>query len=476
MTIIKPYIRFTVAAVLLVLLVQGCMMGPNFERPESEVPDEFIYAEMQEDSVINLRWWELFNDTQLVSFVEEGLLNNKDLLVAAARIEEARAILGLTRADVWPTLGFQGSAQRSNYLFGLPGDPTNVFSVAPSLQWELDFWGKFRRANQAAKAELVSSEFGYRAIQIGLITEIVNSYYQLMDFENRLAVSRRTLITRQRSMDIIQQRFNYGIVAEIDLNQSQIQEAIAAAAIPAFERSVVQTQNALSILLGGLPRKIDVNDEILDQIEMPIIPVGLTSDLLYRRPDVMAQEQLLAAQTARIGVAQAQRLPAISISGLLGVAGTELTSLTTGDAVVWSLSGTILGPIFQFNKNKRRVEAERFRTEQVLHEYENTILNAFREVEDALIENRTYKSEIEAVQRQIVAAKNASRLANMRYDKGVTSFLEVLEAEGYLFDAELQESEVLQKQINSYIKLYKALGGGWISAEEEQAAMEEAQE
>lgn len=468
--------HFLVLAIVGVAFFQACMLGPRYEKPEIEIPDQFIYAEAQEDSVINLRWWELFGDTQLIRFVEEGLVNNRDLLVAAARIEEARAILGYTRADVWPTLGFQGAAQRSNYLLGIPGDPMNLFSVAPSLQWELDFWGKFRRANQAAKAELIASEFGYRSIQIGLISEIVTAYYQLMDYENRLMVSQRTLETRQHSVDIIQQRFDYGIVAEIDLNQSQIQEAIAAASIPVYERAVTQTENALSILLGGFPGEIHLNDSILNQVTMPEIPVGLTSDLLYRRPDVMAQEQKLVAQTARIGVAQAQRLPAISISGMLGVASTEITSITSSDAVVWSLSGAILGPIFQFNKNKRRVEAERFKTEQVLHEYEKTILNAFREVEDALIENSTYESELEAVKKQIKAAENASKLANMRYDKGVTSFLEVLEADRYLFDAELRESEVVQKRLNSFVKLYKALGGGWITAEEEQAAMEEEQQ
>ncbi len=473
---IYPNIQLLLFSLFALALMQACMLGPRYERPETEVPDEFLYAEMQEDSVINLRWWELFNDTQIVALVEEGLVNNKDLLVAAARIEEARAILGVTRADVWPTLGFQGSAQRSNFLLGVPGNPTNVFSATPTLQWELDFWGKFRRANQAAKAELVATEFGYRSIQIGLISEIVNTYYQLMDYENRLRVSKRTLETRQHSVNIIQQRYDYGIVAEIDLNQSQIQEAIAAASVPMYERSVKQTQNALSILLGGFPQAISIDGELLDQVELPDIPTGLTSDLLYRRPDILAQEQKLAAQTARIGVAQAQRLPAISLSGMLGVASTELTSLTSGDAVVWSLGGSILGPIFQFNKNKRRVEAERFKTEQVLHEYENTILNAFREVENALVETETYKDEIEAVKRQITAAANASKLANMRYDKGVTSFLEVLEAERYLFDAEIHASEVVQKQLNSYVKLYKALGGGWISAEEEQEATAEAQE
>lgn len=468
-------IRNTAAIFALMLLISSCMMGPNFEKPETEIPDEFIHAEIQGDSIINLRWWELFNDTQLVSLVEEGLVNNRDMLVAAARIEEARAMLGFTKADAWPVLGFQGTAQRGNFVQGQAlGGVGNVFSVAPSLQWELDFWGKFRRANQAAKAELVSSQYGYRAIQIGLISEIVTTYFKLMDYQHRLDVSQRTLNTRQRSVEILQSRFNYGIVAEIDLNQSQIQEAIAAASIPLYTRNIVQTQNALSLLLGGLPYQIEISEEIINQVTMPDIPVGLTSDLLYRRPDVIAQEQLLAAQTARIGVAQAQRLPAISISGLLGVASNELTSLTTGDAMVWSISGTILGPIFQFNKNKRRVEAERFNTEQVLYEYEKTILNAFKEVEDALIETTTYKDQIEAVQRQIEAAANASRLSNMRYDKGVTSFLEVLDSDRYLFDAELAESEVLQQRMNAYVKLYKALGGGWVTAaEEEQAAQEQ---
>jgi multidrug efflux system outer membrane protein len=319
---------------------------------------------------------------------------------------------------------------------------------------------------------MFATEFAHRGIMISLISEVANVYFQLLDYDNRLSISRNTLLTRQEYVNIIQERFNKGVVAEIDLNQAQIQEAIAAAAVPQYERLVAQTENALSILIGRNPGPIIRGDKLSEQVIPPDIPPGLPSTMLERRPDILEVEQYVAAQNAMIGVAQAMRFPTFSLTGLLGVASPDLTLAAANMA--WSVSGSILGPIFNFGKNKRRVEIERKRTEQAYLAYDQTVLQAFREVEDALIAVSTYDDEYFAVERQRIAAENAAMLSKARYDEGITSYLEVLDSERTLFDANLSASQVLQLRLNSYVLLYKALGGGWISEEEKKAAEEAA--
>ena len=277
------------------------------------------------------------------------------------------------------------------------------------MNWEIDFWGKFRRANEAAKAELIASEYGKRTIQIGLISSIVGTYYQLLDFRWREFIARKTVELRQESLDIIQARYDNGIVPEIDLNQAQIQLAIAASAVPLYQRSVAQTENALGILLGRNPGPVTVGIELDEQQLPPDIPVGIPSMLMERRPDILQAENLLHAQNARIGVAVAQRFPAISVTGLLGVASNDISTLTAGGAS-FSLGAAMVGPLFEFGKNKRRVEVERKKTEQALYQYERTVITAFKEVEDALVEIHTLKDERRARQDHVTAAQNAQKL------------------------------------------------------------------
>jgi len=447
--------------VLIILGLSACKVGPDYVRPQIVTPEYFIYDSLRNDTTFNLSWFDLFQDEELRSLIRIGLEQNKDLLIAAARIEEARATVGYNKADLYPSLGYQATAERSNMsAVGGSTTPYNQFFIAPGISWEIDFWGKYRRSTEAARAELLGTEFGYRNVVVALVSEIAGAYFQLLDYRMRLDISRNTLKSRQVSLNIIQERFNKGYTGELDLNQAQIQESVAAAAIPRYERSIAQTENALSILLGRNPGKID-GGKLIDQVLPPDIPAGLPSNLLERRPDIQEAEASLAAQTARIGVAQAMRFPSISLTAMLGVASADLSGITLNNNGIWSVSGGLLGPLFDFGKNKRRVEVERARTEQALLQYENTILQSFREVEDALIEIHTYKTEIKAIQDQLVASRNAAYLSNARYDGGVTSYLEVLDSERTLFDAELSASQTRQLQLQAYVKLYKALGGGW---------------
>jgi len=458
--------------ILLIAVMSGCMVGPKYQKPVVQTPQYFAYYDSaRQDSALNLEWWTLFQDPQLDTLIRIALAENRDVRMAVARIEEARAAVGYSRADMWPTIGYEGNIQGGNINTVLQTGKTdnkNTYYAAPFLSWEIDFWGKYRGATAAAKADLLGTEYGYRSVMLSLIAAVTSTYYQLLDFDNQLAISRQTLESRKESTYIVRERFLKGIVPEIDLNQAEIQENVAAAYIPQYERAVAQTEHALSILLGRMPGTIQRGSSLNSQTMPPDIPPGIPSELLTRRPDILYSEQVLVAQNAYIGVAQALRFPSFSLTGLFGVASPDLTFSAASAA--WSVSGGLLGPIFNFNKNKRRVEIERQRYQQVLMDYDQTVLQAFREVEDGLIGVSTYKTELEAVNRQRASAQNAARLSRSRYDGGVTSYLEVLDSERTLFDTELNASQTLQQLLNSYVNLYKVLGGGWISQEEKEAA------
>lgn len=455
---------------LLAILVAGCMVGPKLEKPEVASEEQFRFDSLAGDSMINLEWWNLYNDPMLDTLIYMALEHNRDVLMAMSRIEQAYAVLGMSKADLWPSLGYDISASYAQPdAAGGGADPGALFAITPSVYWELDFWGKVRRANQAAMAEIVASEEALRLVQVSLIAAVADGYFQLLDFDKRLEISRRTWETRKESLWIVDQRFQQGTVPEIDLNQAQQQEAIAAVAIPVYERSVARTENYLSVLIGQNPRNIQ-RGSLDNSVAPPQIPVGLPSELLLRRPDLVAAEQQFYAQVARIGVAQAMRFPSFSITGALGVASGDLSKLLSGDALIYSVGGSVLGPIFNWGKNKRRVEIQQEIAEQALYNYEQAVLNAFREVDDALIDIHTYKAESESRQRQKAAAINAADLSRARYDGGQTAYLEVLETERSMFNAELEATAVIRNYFSAYIYLYKALGGGWITQEEKAAA------
>ena len=455
-----------------IIYISGCKLGPNFKQPEYQGAEAFRFDSITTDTIVNLRWWELFNDTILDTLIKTALAENKDVLVAAARIEAARANVGFTKADQWPSFGFSANAGGGNFGGGfLMDNNSSNFSAYPEMYWEIGFWGKYRRLNESARAELLASEYGMRTIQMSLISAVASTYFTLLDYQAKLEIARNTLASRDSGLTIIQARYDFGVIPEIDLNQSQIQKAISAAAVPVFVRSIAITESSLSILLGKHPDEVITGTLLIDQKEPPKIPEGLPSQLLQRRPDVKQAEANYAAQNALIGAAQAMRWPSFNITGLLGYASNDLFMLNAG-GLAWAVAGSITGPIFQFGKNKRRVEIERFNTEAALREYEGVTLQAFKEVEDALISIQTYREELLAQQMRNDAAVNAEFLSGERYDKGQTSYLEVLESQRQSFDAQLQYSETRKELLNAHIALYKALGGGWLSPEEEKAFIE----
>ena len=452
---------------LVFLMLAGCAVGPDFKDPVVETPDRYRAQPVPPEAVVvNLKWWELFDDPVLHALVVTALEYNRDLKMAASRIDQARATLGFTRADQYPAVDVSAGASRGNFSGTTRSTSTNSnFYIAAPLTWEIDFWGKFRRATESARAELLASESALRAVQLSLIAEVAGTYYSLLDFRQRRRISMETLDSRMQSLYIIEQRFERGIIPELDVNQAQIQKEIAAASIPRYERSIAKTEFALSLLVGKLPMEIETGKVLSLQKVPPDIPTGLPSQILERRPDVVEARYRVHAQTANIGVAVALRFPAVSLTGVLGAASSDV-GMITSEGGAWSVGGSLLGPVFDFNKNIRRVEIEEAKTKEVLYQYENTVLAAFREVQDALVEVATFKAQLEAITNQRNAAHNANKLAKARYDRGVTSYLEVLETERALFDVALQLSELQQQYLNAYVNLYKALGGGWITKEE----------
>ena len=451
----------------LMILLGGCALGPDYERPEIDIPASYIQPVEQGESFANMPWWDVLQDPQLQTLIRIALKENKDLGIAAARIEEFRAILGVTRADQFPTVDLNARGNRGDFgdVTPVPGTQEN-YRLSADVFFEVDLFGKLRRATEAARAQLLVTEEARRSITISLVANVASTYMLLRDLDAQLEIARRTEKLRGESLNIIQARFDKGIVSQLDLNQAQIELAIASVAIAAAERNVAQSENLLSILLGRNPGPIVRGLALKEQMIPPAIPTGLPSKLLQRRPDILSSEAQLAAQTARIGVAEAARWPSLSLTGALGFESNELSDLTASGSDFWTLGVDFLAPIFNAGRNSSRVEAERARTEQALLAYQQTVLRAFSEVEDALVAVRTYRDEHAARQRQVEAANNAARLSRARYNGGVTSYLEVLVTEQSQFSAELAESQTLRLYLNAIIELYKALGGGWVAQTE----------
>lgn len=448
----------------LALLGAGCALGPDFRRPN--VPMEAAYRQSAAagESIANLPWWQTFGDPVLHDLIRTALVENQDIRTAYWRVEEAAAILGFTRADQFPSFRYGAGAQRtetSDQLGPRPGGIDNDFMAGADVAWEIDLWGRLRRATESARAQLLAAEEFQRGVTITLVSQVAQAYFTLRGLDARLDISRRTLASRHAATELIRTRFRGGIVSELDVRQAEVEEATAAAAVPVFERQVAQVENALAVLLGRPPRDIPRGDALAAGSVPATAPAGLPSELVERRPDVREAEELAHAQMARIGAAEALRFPTLSLTGSAGLESNEWDNLTESDANFWSIGGSITGPIFEFGKNRRRVEAEKARTEQAVLQYEKTVINAFREVEDALVALRAGADEYAARNRQVDSAAAAARLARARYDGGVTSYLEVLDIERSLFSAELSASSALEGRYVALVQLYKALGGGW---------------
>lgn len=457
--------RKPLLAALLALFASGCMVGPDYVRPAVDTPAVWRVSHQDAQDLANTAWWEQFGDPVLDDLVSSALRENRDLLIATARIEEFAGRYGFSRAELFPQVGagYQASRQRET----LPGasDPStyNSYQLVLNASWEIDLWGRIRRQNEAARAQLLASEDARRAVILSLVGSVAGAYINLRDLDRQLEIATATAKSRGESYDIFRQRFAGGIISLLELSQNRSQYEEALATIPVIEKSIAQQENGLSVLLGRNPGPI-ARGRNIDQLRPPAIPAGLPSEILERRPDIAQAEQNLIAANALIGAARAAYFPTISLTGLFGYASTSLGNLFEGPAKIWQYAAPITLPIFTGGAIASQVQVAEAQQQQALFTYQKTIQQAFAEVNDALVDQERTRQQLQAQQRQVAALQEYAGTARLRYENGYTSYIEVLDAERSLFNVQLQYTQTQQTQLQAMINVYKAMGGGWTTA------------
>ena len=447
------------------LLLLSCAMGPDYKRPQTDMEDRFRMTEGESDlpALANLPWWELLRDEQLQQLIRIALAENKDLQRAVATVEEFRARALVARSDYFPGMTVSGSApagRKANFLFPGFASPFNYYLLG-NLAWELDLWGRVRRLNEAARADLFSKEENRRAVTIQLVSAVAEAYFNLLQFDLQLDIAKRTLQSWEESVRIAQARLRQGIASKLDADQFEAERANAAARTAELQRQVMQAENHLSVLLGRRPFSITRGHSLEAQVMPPEVPAGLPSELLQRRPDLLVAEQQLAAATARIGAAKAERFPRITLTGLLGVAHPELSLIFSDPSSFGVFSAALATPLLNAQVLGFQQKAVEAQSRQAAAQYQQTVLTAFREVEDALIAVQTTRTQSESQQQQVTALQSALKLAELRYKGGLANYLDVLVARRSLFESELSLTSTRRLLLASVVQLYKALGGGW---------------
>jgi outer membrane protein, multidrug efflux system len=466
----------------LAIVLTGCTVGPNYKRPAVNVPT--VYRQPAEDaattpsatksseqtapaasaaSLGDEKWWEVFEDKELQGLIRTALKNNYDVRIAATRVLQAQAQLGITRADQLPSLSAGGNitSQQSAKSGPIPSFEITRGQLDGSAAWNLDFWGRYRRATESARASLLASEWAHKEVMSTLVANVASDYFLLRQLDLELEISKRTLNSRQGSLQLTQTLEQHGISSLLDVRQSEQLVYTAAAQIPDLERQITQTENAISILLGNNPGDVPRGLKLTEQPHAPEVPVGLPSSLLQRRPDILQAEQNLVAANAQIGVARAAYFPQISLTGTAGYQSPALTNLFTGPAGIWNLVGSFSQPIFQGGRLKSNLRLTEAQRDQLLLTYQQTIQGAFSDVSNALVayrKNREFRIQQEHL---VEAAKDAARLSEVRFKVGTTDYLEVLTNNTNYFSAELTLAQAQGNELTALVQLYRALGGGW---------------
>ena len=460
------------AVVVIVAVLTGCTtVGPDYQRPPVDTPAQWPGATATE--TLSSTWWTAYGDPVLNQMIDEALVHNLDLRRAIARVNEARAALGIPRADQYLGISANASASRNrisqqSVLSVPPGtDPKySDYRATLNASYEIDFWGKYRRATEAARAELLGSQFNREAVRLALIADIAKGYFSLRALDAQAAITRRTISTRQDSTALQRMRFEAGVASEFELRQVEAETAQAQAFLPTIEQLLAAQETALGVLLGRSPRAI-VGEPLergaaMDALTAPpSVPSGLPSEMLERRPDLRQAEQSLVAANARIGQAKAAYYPSISLTGLFGGESSSLSNLFNAQARVWQFAGSAAQTVFDASRTESKVGVAKARQQQALAQYQSAIQNAFKDALDALVAQRKAREVMEAEQRRIDALQSSLQLAQLRYDNGISSLLDVLIAERALLDAQLNRVAAQRAQLAATADLFKALGGGW---------------
>lgn len=462
--------RFTLRVGLAaMLLLHACAVGPNYRRPPTTAPERFRgEAIATPESLADLPWWQVFDDDVLQALIATALRNNYDLETAVARVEQARGILVSTRSAIFPQGSYSNDAARGQQFFPFGGSniTLNSFATTLNLAWEIDVWGRIRRATESARGQLLATNEGRRGVILTLVSEVAQSYLSLLELDLQLEIARGATKTFGESLELFQRQFEGGIGTKLAVARGAAALAQAAAVIPDVERAIVANENAISVLLGWPPTPIPRGRPLTEQRFPPRPPAGLPADILERRPDVRQAEQLLISANADIGVAVADFFPRVGLTTLYGRQSTELDLLLKSPASVWQIAASVAGPIFQGGRLIGNYKAAKANWEAVKAQYEQSVLVALREVSDALVAAAKLQEVREERARAVKALEEASALATLRFTGGLATYFEVLEAQQQLFPAEQDLARTERDQLLAVVQLYRALGGGWQLSEE----------
>jgi outer membrane protein, multidrug efflux system len=464
---VSAFNRFAPVCVPLFLLLAGCAVGPNYKRPDVHPPETFRGGQSTAtNSFGDMPWWQLFQDPDLQALIKTALTNNYDLRVAIARVEESRALLAQARSQFYPQITYSGvdSGYRNavgTTPFYTGGSTAAYNAIAGSLSWEIDFWGRIRRMTEAARANFLATAQARTNVTISLISSVAQSYFQLLALDEELAIAQSTTNSFGQSLKLFEQQLRGGVASKLETSAAAAAEASAAATIPELRRQITLQENQICVLLGADPGPVTRRPRAILDESLPDVPPGLPSALLERRPDVLQAEQLMRSANAQVGVATADFFPNISLTALLGETSPDLVPFTKGAASAWSVAGNIAGPIFEGGRLKAQLRQARAQWDEARFQYRSTVLNAFKEVSDALASREELTQERAQQAGAVVAYQDAVHVANERYLGGQANYYELLQEQQLLFPAQNALTQTELNQLLAIVQLYLALGGGW---------------
>jgi multidrug efflux system outer membrane protein len=448
------------------LLLAGCAVGPDYKRPAANTPQNFQGDTTgQTNSLGDMPWWELFRDETLQALIRSALTNNYDVRIAAARVEQARAILAENRSVYFPQITYQGAAgDASNAIEGTPypkSGQSQWYYGTENVSWEIDLWGRIRRLNESARAQFLATAEARTNVMLTLITTVAADYFQLLALDQELQIARDTTNSFGQSLRLFSERLRGGVSSKLETAAAEAEMSSAAATIPELERQIVVEENQIRLLLGMNPGPIVRHKKLLEELLPPDVPPGLPSALLERRPDIREAEQLVRSANAQFGVARADFYPRFSLTALVGQVSPELSTITSGGANAWSAAANLAGPIFQGGLLKGRYRQARAAWEEAALQYQSVVLNALQEVSNALSAREQLARERIEQARAVEAYEEAVQVANERYTSGHANYYELLQEQQLLFPAENALTQTELNQLLAIVQLYRALGGGW---------------
>ena len=457
-------LRVALTTGVILQLVPGCALGPNYKRPAVTAPEVTRGQTAPADpaSLADLPWWEVFQDPALQALIKEGVDKNYDLQAAAARVEQARNLVTVARADMFPQVGYQGQASRQRSDIGIGSNPTfNTFLGSFNLAWEIDLWGRIRRLTEAARANFFAAEDVRRGVLLTLVSDIAQNYFDLLALDRALEITRETTATFSSTLDLFNRRYEGGIGTLLEVSRAKAALTDAEANIPELERQIVMKENQLSILLGRPPGEIVRGEALAQQGLTPDVPVGLPSQLLERRPDILQAEQAIVAANADVGVAVASFFPRLGLTSLYGGQSSELENLVKDSGNVWAVGGSLSGPLFQGGRLLANYRASTAQLEEAIRRYQQATLQAFADVSNSLVTHEKLKGirvKREATTQQL---QTSVKLSLQRYNDGIASYFEVLDTQQQFFPAALNLARTQRDELVAIVALYRALGGGW---------------